>query len=352
MLVERLFMALRYCADRGAAVIKRHSFASERLQMTVGRYAPSPTGELHLGNARTALAAYLACRSVGGRFVMRVEDLDGPRNIPGAEERILETLRFMGMDWDEGPDVSGPHAPYRQSERFARYEEALAGLVAAGRAYGCRCSRQDLARLASAPHGPGNEGPVYPGTCREAGLVPGERLDRDRVVAARFRVAPGVVAFEDALAGRFAQDVAQAVGDFVIKRADGVWAYQLAVVVDDAAMGVNQVVRGADLLDSTPRQIQLLEALGQPVPAYAHVPLVVDAEGKRLAKRDGATALASLRERGMSQGRLLGLLGHSLGLVEGGVEATMPELVRAFAWERVPPAPWRVMPEGLAWLTG
>lgn len=316
-----------------------------------GRYAPSPTGELHLGNARTALAAYLACRSAGGRFVMRVEDLDGPRNIPGAEGRILETLRFMGLDWDEGPDVGGPHAPYRQSERFARYEEALARLLGSGRAFGCRCSRQDLARLASAPHGTGVEGPVYPGTCREAGLAPGDRLDRDRVVAARFRVAPGAVAFDDLVAGRFEQDIAREVGDFVIKRADGVWAYQLAVVVDDAAMGVDQVVRGADLLDSTPRQIQLLEALGAPVPAYGHVPLVVDAEGKRLAKRDGATALAGLRERGMTQGRLLGLLGHSLGLWPAGAEAAMPDLVAAFDWARIPREPWRVLPEALAWLT-
>lgn len=311
-----------------------------------GRYAPSPTGELHLGNVRTALVAWLGARAAGGTFVMRVEDLDPPRVIPGAEARILEDLAWLGIDWDEGPDVGGPHAPYRQSEREAVFQEALARLHAAGRLYGCTCSRADLKRLASAPHA-GEEGPVYPGLCRTKAVdlaLQAHPDPRVRLPALRFVVRAGEVCVDDLLAGRFCQDVAAAVGDFVVRRADGLYAYQLAVVVDDAAMGIDQVVRGADLLDSTPRQIQLLEALGAPIPAYAHVPLVLNLQGERLAKRDQATAVRALRAAGVPPERLLGVLGWSLGLRPEPTPCTAAELVPAFAWDRISRDPWRFDP--------
>ena len=311
-----------------------------------GRYAPSPTGELHLGNVRTALVAWLGTRAAGGTFVMRVEDLDPPRVIPGAEARILDDLRWLGLDWDEGPDVGGPHGPYRQSERETVFRGALARLRKAGRLYGCTCSRADLKRLASAPHA-GAEGPVYPGLCRDSDLTvdldapPDPRL---RQAALRFAVRSGAVCVEDLIAGRYCQDVAAEVGDFVVRRADGLYAYQLAVVVDDAAMGISQVVRGADLLSSTPRQVQVLAALGAPLPTYAHVPLVLDLEGQRLAKRDEATAVRALREAGLPPERLVGVLGWSLGLRAEPTPCAPGELVAGFAWSRVAREPWRFDP--------
>jgi len=309
-----------------------------------GRYAPSPTGELHLGNVRTAIAAWLGTRAAGGTFVMRVEDLDPPRIIPGAEARILDDLRWLGLDWDEGPDVGGPHGPYRQSERLETFTAALRRLDAAGRLYGCTCSRADLKRLASAPH-IGEDGPVYPGLCRAAGIpLALEAGSSGRVPALRFAVAPGDVCFDDLIAGPGCQNVADDVGDFVVRRADGLFAYQLAVVVDDAAMGITQVVRGADLLGSTPRQLQLLDALGAPTPTYAHVPLVLNASGERLAKRDGATAIRTLREAGVTPQRIVGLLGWSLGLRPEPTPCTLAELVPGFAWERVAREPWRLEP--------
>ncbi|HEY9723202.1 MAG TPA: tRNA glutamyl-Q(34) synthetase GluQRS [Oscillatoriaceae cyanobacterium] len=313
-------------------------------QTVRGRYAPSPTGELHLGNVRTALVAWLATRAAGGVFVMRVEDLDPPRILPGAEERLLEDLRWLGLDWDEGPDVGGPYAPYRQSERYPRYREALERLAEAGRVYGCTCSRADLRRLASAPH-QGEEGPIYPGICRERGLpMDFGATGSGRCPALRFLAAPGTVCFEDLLAGRTCEDVQSQTGDFVLRRADGLYAYQLAVVVDDGAMAINQVVRGADLLGSTPRQIQLQEALGLPRPAYAHVPLVLNAEGERLAKRDQAVSIRRLREGGSRPEDLIGELGASLGLLPKPEPLTARELVDTFAWERVRREPWRVAP--------
>lgn len=314
-----------------------------------GRYAPSPTGELHLGNVRTALLAWLGARAAGGSFVLRVEDLDPPRVIPGAEQRILDDLRWLGIDWDEGPDVGGPHGPYRQSEAAPVFHEALTNLRDAGRLYGCTCSRADLKRLASAPHA-GEGEPVYPGICRTAGhpIALAVTVDpRIRQPALRFAVAPGTVVFADRLAGRYAQDVQAEVGDFVVRRADGLYAYQLAVVADDLRMGINQVVRGADLLDSTPRQIQLIEALGGTPPVYAHVPLALDMANARLSKRDRATAVRDLRERGVAPEQLIGLLGYSLGLLSEPGLCSARDLVPAFAWERVELNPWRFDPSYL-----
>lgn len=319
-----------------------------------GRYAPSPTGELHLGNVRTALVAWLGTRAANGAFVMRVEDLDPPRIIPGAEERILEDLRWLGMDWDEGPDVGGPFGPYRQSERYPHFREALARLRASGRLYGCTCSRADLKRLASAPHA-GEEGPVYPGICRVKALAIDTSHEPDpkqRSATLRFHVQAGTVCFDDLLMGRICQDVAEQVGDFVVRRADGLYAYQLAVVVDDGAMGINQVVRGADLLDSTPRQIQLIEALGLPVPSYAHVPLVLNEAGERLAKRDQATSIRQMREAGVKPEVIIGILGASLGLLPTPEPLTLAELVPSYSWDRLSREPWRVDQATLASLSG
>ncbi len=336
-----------------------------------GRWAPSPTGPFHLGSARTALAAWLSVRSRGGTLVWRVEDLDPPRTVPGAAEEQLADLAWLGLDWDEGPlpaptaagrhaaesdrsDGSargsseagaerGPHAPYRQSLREAVYRDALARLEAAGRLFPCRRSRRDLQGLASAPHG-ADGAPPYPADWRPRRLEPGwlERLlAAERPDAAvRFRVDAAPVTFRDLVFGEIEERVAETAGDFVLRRRDGLWAYQLAVVADDLAMGITEVVRGADLLASTGRQIQLVEALGGARPAYAHVPLVLNAAGEKLSKRDGGATLARLRAAGVTPERVAGWLAFTLGLAER-PEAVHPrELVPRFAWDRLRREPW------------
>ncbi len=304
-----------------------------------GRFAPSPTGPLHLGNARTALLSWRAARAGGGAWVMRVEDLDGPRVRPGMEERILAELRWLGLDWDEGPDVGGPTGPYRQSDRSALYAEALEALRTRDLVYPCFCSRAEIARAAQAPHGPSDEGPRYPGTCASLSRPEAERRAAARRPAWRFRVPPGAVAFEDGVHGPCEGDVAGTAGDFVVARADGIAAYQLAVVVDDAAQGVTDVVRGDDLLPSTARQILLYRALGLDVPRFAHVPLVVGEDGERLAKRHGALSLGELRERGADPRRVAGLLAELSGLAPSGAAVSPRELVEAFSLARIPRAP-------------
>jgi glutamyl-tRNA synthetase len=303
-----------------------------------GRFAPSPTGPLHLGNARTALLSWLAARAARGVYAMRVEDLDGPRVRPGLEARILEELRWLGLDWDEGPDVGGPLGPYRQSERLPRYAEALERLRAEGLVYPCFCSRAEIAAASQAPHGPSDEGPRYPGTC--AALSAGEiaRRAATRGPAWRLRVAPGEVRFDDGVHGSVAFDVSRDVGDFVVARADGIPAYQLAVVVDDAAMAVTDVVRGDDLLSSTARQLLVYRALALPAPRFAHVPLVVGEDGARLAKRHGALSLGELRERGADPRAIVALLAELSGL-GGGPRAEPRELVSGFRLDGLPRAP-------------
>jgi glutamyl-tRNA synthetase len=306
--------------------------------MIRGRFAPSPTGPLHLGNARTALLSWLAARAAGGAWLMRVEDLDRPRVRPGMEARILSELRWLGLDWDEGPDVGGPAGPYRQSERLPRYAAALDRLRAGGQVYPCFCSRAEVAAAARAPHGPSDAGPRYPGTC--AGLSPAEAARRaaTRAPAWRLRVPPGPVAFDDGVHGARAADVAATVGDFVVARADGIPAYQLAVVVDDAAMGVTDVVRGDDLLPSTARQLLVFRALGLVAPRFAHVPLVVGEDGERLAKRHAALSVGELRERGADPRAVVALLGELSGLARG-PRASPRDLVAGFDLARVPRAP-------------
>ncbi len=291
-----------------------------------GRYAPSPTGRLHLGNARTALLAWLDARSRGGAFVLRIEDVDFTRARPEFEARILADLRWIGLDWDEGPDVGGPHGPYRQSERGERDAAALARLDH----YPCTCTRRELRAL---PVTSMTGEPVYPGTCRNGQSRPGA------AGAQRWRVPAGpAVTLVDRLAGLLVQDVAREVGDFVLQRGDGAWAYQLAVVVDDAAMAITDVVRGADLLDSAPRQVLLFEALGAPVPRFAHVPLILGEGGAKLSKRDGAPDLSALREGGASPERVVAALARSVGLLADDVrEVTARDLVAGFTLERVGP---------------
>lgn len=246
-----------------------------------GRFAPSPTGPLHIGSLVAAIASWLYARKANGRWLVRMEDLDRPRVIAGADREILDALRRYSLDWD-GEVVY-------QSKRIDLYEGALQELRAKTRVFDCACSRAELMRAASAPAASDPVERIYPGTCR-GGLPPG-RVAR----SVRFR-ATGVIAFDDLRCGHIEEDLAKTTGDFVIKRADGVFAYQLAVVVDDEAQGVTHVVRGADLLDSTPRQIALQRALGYRTPQYAHVPLVVDASGQKIGKRDGALPLPSLDE--------------------------------------------------------
>lgn len=257
--------------------------------------------------------------------MLRVEDLDAPRTVAGAEARQLDDLRWLGLEWDEGPDVGGPYAPYRQSERLATYADAVARLVAAGLAYPCDCSRAEIARVASAPHG--DDGPRYPGTCRDRD--PAARPWR-RPPALRLRVPPGVVTVDDALSGPVSEDVAATVGDFVLRRGDGVFAYQLAVVVDDLAMGITEVVRGHDLLGSAPRQALLARLLSGTPPAFAHGPLVVAADGTRLAKRARGVSLRDRRAEGAPPGAVLARLAALLGLRADPDAATAADLLRGF----------------------
>ena len=314
-----------------------------------GRFAPSPTGEVHLGNASSALLAWLSVRSRGGSLVMRMEDLDRARSRPELAEGVLSDLRWLGLDWDEGPDLGGPHEPYAQSARQARYLEAFERLRSAGRLYPCFCSRKEIAAAASAPQEPGEER-AYAGTCRA--LESGEaraRIESGARHAWRFRVDGGPrPRFEDLLHGDW-RDGAWPCGDFVVHRSDGVTAYQLAVVVDDAEMGIDEVVRGDDLLPSTLRQIVLYEALGQTPPVFGHVPLLLDTEGVRLSKRQKGITLRELREAGLDAPAIVGRLAHLLGLQPTAAPVAAPDLVDEFSWKRLHPAPGGIVVDVSTW---
>lgn len=304
-----------------------------------GRFAPSPTGDFHPGNARTALLAWLHARAAGGRFILRMEDLDAGRVRSEYYGSQLEDLRWLGLDWDEGPDVGGPHAPYLQSERVPLYERALEALSAQRLLYECFCSRREIAEAVAAPHGTDDEGPRYPGTCTR--IAPGElpRHRRRRAAVLRFRTAPGPVRFLDTVHGEVGAEPAAEVGDFVVRRRDGVAAYQLAVVVDDAAMGVTHVVRGADLLPSTARQILLYRALDLAPPTWVHVPLVLGPDGERLAKRHEVPTIRALRESAASPSRVVGWLAASCGLAPSGAEVMPADLLPDFDTASIRPVP-------------
>lgn len=277
-----------------------------------GRFAPSPTGELHLGSAATAIFCAAAARSAKGQLILRVEDLDRDRVIAGGREAMLRDLRWLGVAWDEGPDVGGPAGPYDQSQRTGLYERALGHLTEAGLTYLCDCSRAEIARAASAPHA-GDEGPRYPGTCRPLGHRP--RAFR-RPPAVRLAVpegAAGVAEAFDLVLGRLVENVGEVTGDFVLRRGDGVFAYQLAVVVDDLAMNVTDVVRGADLASSAPRQALLARLLGGSAPAFAHVPLLLGEGGARLAKRARSVTIREQRELGRDPRELARSIARAYG---------------------------------------
>ena len=298
--------------------------------MVVGRFAPSPSGPMHLGNARTALLAWLDARSRGGRMLLRIEDLDTLRCTPALADGVRRDLEWLGLDWDA---ETSP-----QSTRGPAYDQALARLGDQGLLYQCFCSRRELA-VVSAPHGEAGER-RYPGTCWTLDPAARERRRASgRQPSLRVRMPDVPVRAVDRLHGPIVQNVAEAVGDIVVRRSDGLYAYQLAVVVDDAADGVTDVVRGDDLLGSTPRQVALQSMLGLPTPAYAHVPLVVGADGVRLAKRHGAPAVAALREAGVAAQRVVGWLAASAGLDSGRALARPHDLLAGFRLEDVPRRP-------------
>jgi glutamyl-tRNA synthetase len=271
-----------------------------------GRLAPSPTGLLHLGHAATFLTAATRARNAGGVLVLRNDDLDEQRSRPEFYQAMLEDLRWLGIVWQEGPDVGGPYGPYSQSERGGLYLEAWRKLLESGFLYPCRCSRRELALAASAPHENAinaEDEPNYPGTCRPAEMP--RTAESDAGANWRFRVTDGeAVEFHDGHFGRQRFVAGRDFGDFLVWRRDGGPSYQLACVVDDAAMRMTEVVRGADLLKTTARQLLLYRALGMLPPEWFHCPLVTDAWGERLAKRHDALAIRTLRERGKSPGEV------------------------------------------------
>lgn len=292
----------------------------------VGRFAPSPSGRMHLGNLFSALMAWLSCRSMGGRMVLRIEDLDRERCKPEYARQLAEDLQWFGLDWDEG----GCFEPYLQSRRDEVYAAQFAKLEKLGLVYPCYCSRASL-HAASAPHA--SDGRViYAGTCR--GMSQEQRAAQTKVPAWRLIVPQEVVTFKDGNYGEFSQDLARECGDFIIRRADGVFSYQLAVVTDDALMGVNQVVRGSDLLDSTPRQIYLNRLLDFPVPEYYHLPLLMAADGHRLSKRERDMDVGELRKL-YSPEEIVGRLAHLAGIIEKPEAVSPRELIAEFSWNKV-----------------
>ena len=285
------------------------------------RFAPSPTGPLHRGNLRTALVGWLEARLRGGEWLLRIDDLDGPRNRSGAEDSILQDLRWLGLHWD-GPVV-------RQSDQRGLYATVLSALRQAGRLYPCRCSRRLLADV-SAPHG---ALAVYPGYCRHQPPQWGPRAGR--LPSWRLRLEPGVLRWQERCGPAGAQDGPAAVGDVVLRRADGVVAYHLATAVDELLMGISEVVRGEDLWPSTGAQVAVMAALGADPPSYAHVPLWRDGQGERLSKREGSEGLAGLRGRGLDAPGVIGALAASLGLVAPGSRISARELADGLHQERL-----------------
>jgi glutamyl-tRNA synthetase len=296
-----------------------------------GRFAPSPSGRMHLGNAWSSLLAWLSVRSQGGKMVLRLEDLDTARCKPEFCAGVEEDLRWLGLDWDEGGLLGG--ALYRQSQRTEAYHAALEQLEKQQLLYECFCTRGQL-HAASAPHRSDGD-IIYPGTCRN--LTSEERKERSktRKPAVRLLVPGEEIGFVDRLQGAYSENLAKDCGDFILRRSDGVYAYQLAVVVDDAAMGVTEVVRGQDLLSSTPRQIYLQRLLGYPTPDYCHVPLLCAPDGRRLSKREADLTLAAMRAEGVMPEAIVGRLAHAAGLIDRPEPITPQELVSLFAVEKL-----------------
>ena len=311
--------------------------------MTVtGRFAPSPSGRIHLGNILCCLLAWLSARQKDGRVLLRIEDLDTARCPRHYSEQMLEDLRWLGLGWDERPEVSGPQEPYYQSERTAFYESALKKLQDRGLVYPCFCTRAEL-HAASAPHR--EDGQVlYAGTCRNLTAEEIAEKSKLRAPAMRLRVPDEMWSFTDGHMGDYSENLARDCGDFLLRRSDGMFAYQLAVVLDDAAMGVTEVVRGADLLDSTPRQLYLYSLLGLEPPSFVHFPLLLTADGRRLSKRNADAGLDDLRPR-FSAEEILGRLAYLAGFNPDMAPKTAEELLADFDWDKVPREDIRI-PEG------
>lgn len=294
-----------------------------------GRFAPTPSGTMHLGNLFSCLLAWLSSRSRGGRMILRMEDLDIQRTSREFGEQLMRDLDFLGLDWDEGP--------YWQSERGGYYQECLDKLRAQGLVYPCFCSRAELhaaeRNVSNAPHASDGDY-IYSGRCRK---LTGERiaeLERQRSPAMRLEVR-GRVGFEDMHYGHYEQDLCRDCGDFILRRSDGVFAYQLAVVADDGAMGVTEVVRGRDLLGSAPRQLYLYRLLGLPAPEFAHIPMLLSGDGRRLSKRDADMGLEALRER-FSAEEIVGRLAWLGGQLDRPEPVRARELLEVFDWAKVP----------------
>ncbi len=297
-----------------------------------GRFAPSPSGRMHLGNAWSSLLAWLSVRSQGGIMVLRLEDLDTDRCKQMFCEGIEEDLRWLGLDWDEGGLSGGVR--YRQSQRQAVYHAALKQLEEQQLLYECFCTRGQL-HAASAPHRSDGD-IIYPGTCRNLSGAEREKRAQLRRPAVRVRVPKEEIEFADRLQGSYSENLAQMCGDFILRRSDGIYAYQLAVVVDDADMGITEVVRGQDLLSSTPRQIYLQRLLGYPTPDYCHVPLLCDGEGRRLSKREADLTLASMRDDGVKAEQIVGWLAYAAGLIDRCEPISARELIPLFSYDRLP----------------
>ena len=289
----------------------------------IGRFAPTPSGRMHLGNVFSALMAWASVRSQNGSFILRIEDLDIRAHNPQYTSLLLDDLQWLGLTWDKGP--------YYQSTRTELYQDALLDLRQQGLLYPCFCSRADL-HAAQAPHA--SDGAyVYAGTCRDLSKSERKELSKHKIPATRIRVPNKTYAFEDKVYGPTSQNLAGSCGDFIVQRADDVFAYQLAVVVDDADMGVTEVVRGSDLLSSTPRQLYLQDVLGFSHPIYAHLPLLVAPDDRRLSKRNHDLDLGVLRAQGKTPEQILGFLAYCIGLAEKEEPLSAVQVANRFSWD-------------------
>ena len=298
-----------------------------------GRFAPTPSGSMHIGNAFCYLLAWLSVRVQGGGVVLRFEDADVLRMRPDAVEETLSELTWLGLSWDEGPAPGERNGMYFQSCRTEIYDAWFEHLRALGEVYPCFCSRQDL-RLAAAPHAE-DRAPIYPGTCRGLAAAEAAALSRRRPPAWRLHVRDRELCFFDGLRGEQRVSLARDCGDFPIRRADGVYCYQFITALDDALMGVSEVVRSADLLSSTPWQIEVQQRLGLDVPAFFHIPMLLDEEGRRMAKRDFSLSVRELRAR-YSPAQVVGRLAFLAGLIDRPEDAMPAELLPLFSWDRLP----------------
>ncbi len=302
---------------------------------TVGRFAPSPSGRMHLGNLACSLIAWLSAKAAGGKIVLRIEDLDADRCPRHYADALEHDLRWLGLVWDEGGSVGGQHGPYYQSERSHIYAKAYRKLEQMGITYPCFCSRSQL-HAASAPHRSDGQ-VVYAGTCRA--LTPEQVSQKivaiGRLPAMRLRVPDETLSYIDGHLGEYSEYLPTECGDFILRRFDGVYAYQLAVVVDDAAMEVTQVVRGADLASSTPRQLLLYRLLNLPAPRFYHIPLLLAADGRRLSKRDGDDSLENLQKKYTAE-EIIGKLAFAYGLNPENIPRSPKSLIADFDWSKIP----------------